>query len=205
MIDSLFRLLPMARRTGAVARLGLRRGEYALVTLHRPAVVENSQRFASVLEVLGRLGERLPVVMPLHPRTRSRLEDHHWPPPKWLRIGDPLEYLGFLDVEASARLVITDSGGVQEETSALGVPCVTYRTTTERPVTITHGTNRLAGLDPVRLERACEEILAAPGPRPAAELPHWDGHAGPRAAHAIVEAMRDWAKADGGVRRSRNR
>ena len=162
MIDSLFRLLPVARRTGAVRRLGLEDGQYVLVTLHRPAVVDDVERFGAVLEVLGRLAERLPVIMPLHPRTRARLEDHHSTAPRSVRTWDALDYLDFLDLEASARLVITDSGGVQEETTALGVPCVTYRTTTERPVTITHGTNRLAGIDPARLERACDELLATP-------------------------------------------
>jgi UDP-N-acetylglucosamine 2-epimerase (non-hydrolysing) len=198
MIDSLFRLLPVARRTGAVRRLGLEDGQYVLVTLHRPAVVDDVERFGAVLEVLGRLAERLPVVMPLHPRTRSRLEDHHSTATRSVRTWDALEYLDFLDLEASARLVITDSGGVQEETSALGVPCVTYRTTTERAVTITHGTNRLAGVDPAGLERACDELLATPRPTSAPLLPHWDGHAGVRAADAIVETMRAWSRGEGG-------
>ena len=198
MIDSLLRLLPVAERTGALARRGLEPRSYVLVTLHRPALVDDAERFRAVIEVLGRVGQRLPVVMPLHPRTRARLKEHDLGALPNVRAEDPLEYLEFVALEASARLVITDSGGVQEETSALGVPCVTYRTTTERPITTTHGTNRVVGVDPIALERACGEALADAPPASAPSLPLWDGHAGVRAAEAIADAMREWARLDAG-------
>jgi UDP-N-acetylglucosamine 2-epimerase (non-hydrolysing) len=108
-----------------------------------------------------------------------------WEPTGSVRLLEPLEYLEFLCLEAHARLVVTDSGGVQEETSVLGVPCLTYRTTTERPVTIDRGTNRLVGVDPEALASAAREVLESPMPPPA-EIPLWDGHAGERAAATIA-------------------
>ena len=198
MIDSLFTLRGAAEACDPLARLGLTKRQYVLVTLHRPALVDDPDRLRPVLGVLARDAERLPVLMPLHPRTRARLDGHDPGALAALRIEAPLKYLDFVAVEASARFVITDSGGVQEETSALGVPCVTYRTTTERPVTLSHGTNRLVGLESAELERACEELLTTSSePRPAI-VPLWDGHAGVRAAEAITEAMSAWHDADRG-------
>lgn len=198
MIDSLFTLRGAAEACDPLARLGLTKRQYVLVTLHRPALVDDPDRLRPVLGVLARVAERLPVLMPLHPRTRARLDGHDPGALAALRIEAPLKYLDFVAVEASARFVITDSGGVQEETSALGVPCVTYRTTTERPVTLSHGTNRLVGLESAELERACEELLTTSSePRPAI-VPLWDGHAGVRAAEAITEAMSAWHDADRG-------
>jgi UDP-N-acetylglucosamine 2-epimerase (non-hydrolysing) len=187
MIDSLLALLPLARATDAVARHGLRAGEYVLVTLHRPALVDVPDRLNAVIEVLAELANTLTVVFALHPRTRARLRSEPSPLLDRLQVHDPLEYLEFVDLQASARLVVTDSGGVQEETSALGVPCVTYRTTTERPVTISLGTNRLVGVDPAALLAACEESLADPVPGGrSSRIPLWDGQAGGRAAEAIT-------------------
>ena len=188
MIDSLFTLLPAARATGARERLGLEAGRYVLVTLHRPALVDDPARLGAVLQVLRDVAGDIPVVFPVHPRTKARLEA------AGIDLGGvlalpPIEYLDFACLQADARLVVTDSGGVQEETSALGVPCLTYRVTTERPVTITHGTNRLVGLDPVLLRTACREALAAPMPDVAPEIPLWDGRAGERAAAAIAALL----------------
>ncbi len=188
MIDSLFDLLPAARATGAVERLGLAPQGFVLVTLHRPALVDDPGRLGAVLQVLRDVSGDIPVVFPVHPRTHARLQA------AGIDLGGvqalpPIEYLEFVCLQATARLVVTDSGGVQEETSALGVPCLTYRTTTERPVTITHGTNRLVGLDPDELRAACREALAAPMPAVAPELPLWDGHAGERAAAAIAALL----------------
>jgi UDP-N-acetylglucosamine 2-epimerase (non-hydrolysing) len=185
MIDSLFALQPAARATGATERLGLTPQGFVLVTLHRPALVDDPERLGAVLGVLRDVSGDIPVVFPVHPRTRSRLEA------AGIELGGvlalpPIEYLEFACLQADARLVVTDSGGVQEETSALGVPCLTYRTTTERPVTISHGTNRLVGLDPDRLRDACREALAAPMPATAPRIPRWDGRAGERAAEAIA-------------------
>ena len=118
----------------------------------------------------------------MHPRTRARLGGNV---PDGMIAVEPLEYLEFLSLEADARLVITDSGGVQEETSVLGVPCLTYRTTTERPVTTTIGTNRLVGVDPDALRSAAGVALSSPRPTSPPTIPLWDGHAGRRAADAI--------------------
>jgi UDP-N-acetylglucosamine 2-epimerase (non-hydrolysing) len=198
MIDSLYKLLPAAAATDTVQRLGLEAGGFALVTIHRPALVDNPARLAAVFEVLADLSERVETVVPLHPRTRHRLEADGEVSRGRLRLIDPLGYIDFLALEAAARLVITDSGGVQEETSALGIPCITYRTTTERPVTTREGTNRLVGMDPQALELACKDVLADRSTEPAPEIPLWDGAAGPRAAAAVVAGLRRWAAVSGG-------
>jgi UDP-N-acetylglucosamine 2-epimerase (non-hydrolysing) len=188
MIDSLLRLLPLARAGGAVARLGLEPGGFVLVTLHRPSLVDHPDRLAEVLAVLRDAATRLPVVFPVHPRTRARIAADGLAGGE-VRLLDPLDYLDFIALESDARLVVTDSGGLQEETSALGVPCLTYRTTTERGVTCELGTNRLVGTDPAALASAIAAELDAPRrPAPPA-IPLWDGHAGPRAAAAIARLV----------------
>ena len=189
MIDSLMRLLPAARAGGALERHGLSRRGYVLVTLHRPALVDEPTRLAPVIELLDDLARSLTVVMPLHPRTRARLEAMGAGAAQRLTVTEPLEYLDFIALQDAARLVITDSGGVQEETSALGVPCLTYRDNTERPVTITHGTNRLVGVRPDALSAAAREELARPFVEGAKQIPLWDGEAGPRAAEAIAALL----------------
>ncbi len=118
--------------------------------------------------------------MPVHPRTRNRLDRAGYRPPAGLRLMEPLGYLDFIALESEARLVVTDSGGVQEETSVLGVPCLTYRTTTERPITVSEGTNQLVGLDPDRLRRVCRSALRRAVPESAPNIPLWDGNAGSR-------------------------
>ncbi len=184
MIDSLFRLRPLADEAGVQARLGLAPEAFVLVTLHRPALVDDPERLGDVLDVLDELAGSLPVVFPMHPRTRANLNGRR--AGGGVQAIDPLDYLDFVALEASARLVVTDSGGVQEETSALGVPCLTYRTTTERPVTVEQGTNRLIGVDPAALRAACAEALAGPARPGHAPIPLWDGKAGVRAADAVL-------------------
>lgn len=188
MIDSLFRLLPVARERDTLARYGLRPGGYVLVTLHRPALVDDAQRLGAVIEVLSRLAESLPVVFPLHPRTRARLGRIGAAALEHLTVVEPLEYLDFIALESSARLVVTDSGGVQEETSALGIPCLTYRDNTERAITCQLGTNRLVGLDPGALAGAAVAELDSRC-TPAPQLPLWDGRAGTRAAMAVLDLL----------------
>jgi UDP-N-acetylglucosamine 2-epimerase (non-hydrolysing) len=199
MIDSLLRLLPAARATGAVAAHGLEPGGYALVTLHRPALVDDPGHLSTLLEVLRDLAARLPVVFPVHPRTRARIEARDPGSLQGITALPPADYLEFIALEESARLVITDSGGVQEETSALGVACLTYRDTTERPITVELGTNTLVGLDPAELARACRARLEEEPPGPAA-IPLWDGKAGARAAEHVAALAR---RAYGGPVRSR--
>lgn len=186
MIDTLRALMPAARERDAPLGLGLDPGRYALVTLHRPGTVDHPERLDAVLEALARLAEQLPVVASLHPRTRARLDAAPSRALRRLQAVDALDYLDFVGLQADARLVVTDSGGVQEETTALGVPCLTYRTSTERPVTVTHGTNRVVGNDPATLLEACEAVLAGELVTRPAAIPLWDGAAGPRAARAIA-------------------
>ncbi|HEY0344652.1 MAG TPA: UDP-N-acetylglucosamine 2-epimerase (non-hydrolyzing) [Solirubrobacteraceae bacterium] len=191
MIDSLFKLLPAARRGDALARHGLEPTGYILVTLHRPALVDDPEQLAAVAEVLAGFADHLPVVFPLHPRTRPRLHAAAPDALARLRVVEPLEYLDFIALQASARLVVTDSGGVQEETSALGIPCLTYRDNTERAITCELGTNRLVGLDPAELARAGAEQLARTPLTAAHPIPMWDGRAGERAAEAILRFVAD--------------
>jgi UDP-N-acetylglucosamine 2-epimerase (non-hydrolysing) len=185
MIDSLFRLLEGVDRPALLAERELEPAGFVLITLHRPSLVDDPELLGETMEVLAGLAESLPVLFPVHPRTRARL-DAAGLSGDAVRLLEPMDYAEFIGLEAEARLVITDSGGVQEETSVLGIPCITYRTTTERPITVELGTNRLVGVEPDALGQAAEEALAAdPSPEPP-EIPLWDGKAGPRAAEAIT-------------------
>jgi UDP-N-acetylglucosamine 2-epimerase (non-hydrolysing) len=137
------------------------------------------------MEVLAGLADSMPVIFPVHPRTKARLDETGYSGWGKVMLAEPMDYTDFIGLEAEARLVITDSGGVQEETTVLGVPCLTYRTTTERPITIELGTNELVGVDPEALREAAERALAADLPAEPPRIPLWDGQAGPRAAAAI--------------------
>jgi UDP-N-acetylglucosamine 2-epimerase (non-hydrolysing) len=185
MIDSLFRLLEGVDQPALLAQQAVEAGNFVLVTLHRPALVDDPELLGPTMEVLAGLAESIPVLFPVHPRTRARLDATGFSGSGKVRLSEPMDYAEFIGLEAEARLVITDSGGVQEETSVLGVPCLTYRTTTERPITIELGTNRLVGVDPSALREAAKEALAADPPSEPPEIPLWDGKAGPRAAEAI--------------------
>jgi UDP-N-acetylglucosamine 2-epimerase (non-hydrolysing) len=189
MIDSLFRLLEGVDRPALLEANGLEARNFVLVTLHRPALVDDPELLGPTMEVLASLAESMPVVFPVHPRTRARLEGMGYSASGNVTLADPMDYTDFIGLEAEARLAITDSGGVQEETSVLGTPCLTYRTTTERPITVELGTNELIGVDPGDLRTAAERSLAADLPEKPPEIPLWDGKAGPRAAAAIVEFL----------------
>jgi UDP-N-acetylglucosamine 2-epimerase (non-hydrolysing) len=180
MIDSLVAFEDRFRPLRTCRTLGLEPGEYLLVTLHRPNLVDG-QALGLVLEHLDAIAADMPVLFPVHPRTRLRLEEGLYPRIKFTR---PLGYLEFLSAEADARAVLTDSGGVQEETTYLGVPCLTLRSTTERPVTIRSGTNTLLGLDPDRV-REIPELLASPSTRRDVP-PLWDGRASERIVDVVV-------------------
>lgn len=184
MIDTLVRCLPLADAAGTLARLKMSPGEpFVLVTLHRPANVDTSDLLDETLFVLAELASKIPVVFPMHPRTRARVRDRTRP--ATLHLIDPVGYLEFLGLQKHARLVITDSGGVQEETTYLGVPCLTVRANTERPVTITEGTNALVGTDPKRLLRAAFDQLSKT--RTKRKIPElWDGHAAERIADVFA-------------------
>ena len=180
MIDTLVAMEDRFRDLGAASGLGLSAGEYLLVTLHRPALVDGAMLF-DVLDQLSLIAAELPVVFPVHPRTRKRMENIALAPA--VQLLDPLGYLEFLSLEADAGAVLTDSGGVQEESTYLGIPCFTLRENTERPVTVRAGTNTLLGLDPSRLA----EIPAAigQGAHSVHPPPGWDGHAAERIAAVI--------------------
>ncbi|MGA8761920.1 MAG: UDP-N-acetylglucosamine 2-epimerase (non-hydrolyzing) [Candidatus Sulfotelmatobacter sp.] len=179
MIDSLIQLLPEAMEcpaNGLPERL-------ALLTLHRPSNVDDSQNLQKILDSLSQVSEQLDIVFPVHPRTRHRINE------LGIRVGklhllDPLPYIEFLALQARATVVITDSGGIQEETTYLGVPCLTIRENTERPITVTLGTNTLVGGDPNMLVRALNNILAGKGKKGVIP-PLWDGHAGERIADIL--------------------
>ena len=195
MIDTLERLRARAQESDALRRGGLAPRGYALVTLHRPSNVDDPARLALVAEVLAGAAQRLPVVFPVHARTRARLAETgllaRLEATVGLTLSEPLGYLDFVALMSGARLVLTDSGGVQEETTVLGVPCLTMRTTTERPVTVTEGTNRLVDpYDAAAVLAAVDEALAASFPDAARRPPLWDGHA----AERIVAAIAVWAR-----------
>jgi UDP-N-acetylglucosamine 2-epimerase (non-hydrolysing) len=187
MIDTLLANLPRAQARPILSTLGVSAGEYGLVTLHRPASVDRSDVLSALLDALARISTRLPLVFPAHPRTRRRLDE--LAVPEGIRVIAPLGYLDFVALESRARMVFTDSGGVQEETTVLGVPCLTLRDTTERPVTVTEGTNLVVGRDPERITVAARRVIdeGLPARRPAL----WDGRASERIADALVDRGRD--------------
>ncbi|GLX00306.1 UDP-N-acetylglucosamine 2-epimerase (non-hydrolyzing) [Microtetraspora sp. NBRC 16547] len=188
MIDSLFSALPKLDPAPVQERLGVS-GRYAVATLHRPANVDDPESARELVEAVLAVAERVPVVVPLHPRGRQRLADAGLMDRENLKIIDPLGYVDFLSLVRGAALVVTDSGGVQEETTMLGVPCLTVRPNTERPITVTHGTNRL--VTPAGLPAAAEKALADGSATPSGELPPlWDGAAGPRIARVIAAWLR---------------
>jgi len=183
MVDTLLANAGRAAARGTLAGLGLQPGQYGLVTLHRPANVDDPAVLGALLPALAEISFSFPLVLPAHPRVDGRL--HGAALPASVRIIPPLGYLDFIALEASARLVLTDSGGVQEETTVLGVPCLTLRDSTERPITLTEGTNRLVGRDPDRIVRAAREVMAAPPPPPRRPA-LWDGQAGQRIAAVLA-------------------
>ena len=185
MIDSLVAVEERFRAARAAAALGLSEGDYLLVTLHRPALVDGPL-LAPVLERLNELSRELPVVFPVHPRTRKRIESMGLLTATSVRLSEPVSYLEFLSLQSDARAVLTDSGGVQEETTYLGVPCFTLRANTERPVTVRAGTNTLLGLDPRRIAEILP-ALARPKTVPCPP-PLWDGNAAERVADVLVGA-----------------
>lgn len=186
MVDALVRALPIAEnRVWGKAARGYER--FALVTLHRPSNVDDPARLAGILESLARISHRLPVIFPVHPRSQRRISalgvDVRTSPA--LHLVAPLSYLECLNLERRATMVITDSGGIQEETTFLGVPCLTLRDTSERPVTIRLGTNILVGLDYTRLEEEVDTIISGVVKKGSIP-PLWDGHAAERIADTLA-------------------
>lgn len=186
MVDTLLANLDRARTGPTLVELGLDRGGYGLVTLHRPANVDDPSVLAGLLDALGEIASQVPLVFPVHPRTRAVIDAAAVHAD--IRLTDPFGYLDFVALEAGARLVLTDSGGVQEETTVLGVPCLTLRDNTERPITVTEGTNVVVGRDPARIVAEARRVICdgVDARRPAL----WDGRAGERIAEIIVAGGR---------------
>jgi UDP-N-acetylglucosamine 2-epimerase (non-hydrolysing) len=188
MIDSLRHFLPIAQKSPVGDDLALKKGadwqRFAVLTLHRPSNVDSSEKLAELLGAIDSIAAQVPVIFPVHPRTQQRLTQDGIETHPQLRLIPPVGYLDFLCLLSKSTLVLTDSGGIQEETTALGVPCLTLRENTERPITITEGTNLLIGTDPAKILAAANNILAGKG-KPGRIPPFWDGHA----AERIVEVL----------------
>jgi UDP-N-acetylglucosamine 2-epimerase (non-hydrolysing) len=192
MIDVLLLRLAEARSLDVPARLGLQAGGYAVWTMHRPSNVDAADQLRAWVDAMVDIARRLPTVFPVHPRTKDRLiAAGLWDAlasAAGVRLLDPLGYLEFLCLTSQSRLLMTDSGGLQEEAAALGVPCLTLRDSTERPITVTHGTSTLIGHDADLLRRVVDEVLAGRYKRGAAP-PLWDGRAGERIGREIVDFL----------------
>jgi UDP-N-acetylglucosamine 2-epimerase (non-hydrolysing) len=193
MIDSLFFYMPAAERSPVLETLGLEKKRYGLVTLHRPSNVDDAAVLIPLVRALSEIGAECPLLFPAHPRTRAALErvgiEIEGP---GMRLIDPIGYLDFIKLMKYSSLVLTDSGGIQEETTALGIPCLTIRENTERPITVTVGTNRLVGTQPERIVSEAREALrhGVPG----AKVPdRWDGRAAERIAQVIARFVHEQA------------
>jgi UDP-N-acetylglucosamine 2-epimerase (non-hydrolysing) len=187
MIDSLRRHLEQAMRSTIRERLEIDGQRYGLVTLHRPANVDNDLQLAEILDALSVISSDLPLYWPMHPRTRSRLQQAGLPLSSRIHIVEPLGYLDFLCLQAGSALMLTDSGGIQEETTVLGVPCLTLRDNTERPATIEYGTNRLAG---TRKETILEAWDRSRNDQREKQIPPlWDGKAASRCHAALRQFL----------------
>ncbi len=187
MVDSLLQHLENALAAKPWQAFDVEPGDYGLVTLHRPSNVDDPGSLERMLDTLGQAAQRLPLLFPMHPRTRARIDGSGLPIPEGLRLLDPQPYLAFLGLMARASLVLTDSGGIQEETTALDVPCLTLRHNTERPVTVERGSNRLVGTDPRAILGGVDDILEGRW-RPAQRPPLWDGEA----SHRIADVIATW-------------
>ena len=192
MIDSLLKNLERAKTSTIHSDLQIEKGNYGVLTLHRPSNVDDKESFSGIIGALEEIGNRLPLVFPLHPRTKNRagefgLLERLESIPNIILIG-PAGYLDFVALMAESKLVLTDSGGLQEETTALGIPCLTLRENTERPITVTEGTNTIVGNDPIKIINAANDILDNGGK--AGRIPDlWDGNTAVRIADIIQEVI----------------
>jgi UDP-N-acetylglucosamine 2-epimerase (non-hydrolysing) len=191
MIDSLQKNLEVARSLHTREQLGLTDRDYALLTLHRPSNVDLRDSFERILSALEVIASKLPIVFPVHPRTRKTIAElglnNRVESIKELRTVDPLGYLEFLNLSSGARLVLTDSGGIQEETTALGIPCLTLRENTERPITVEMGTNVVVGTDTTRIIAEANAALNGSAKKGVLQPPLWDGHTSERILDALEQ------------------
>jgi len=192
MIDSLLDHLQLAERSTIREDLGVSEGRYAALTLHRPSNVDDKAVFQGILTALLNISEKLPIVFPVHPRTRAKIEEFDFAERiarSNIRLIDPLGYLDFMRLYSGAAMVLTDSGGLQEETTVLGIPCLTLRENTERPITIDMGTNMLVGTHQEKIELATESVLTAKKSAEASKIPPlWDGKAAKRICDELLAA-----------------
>jgi UDP-N-acetylglucosamine 2-epimerase (non-hydrolysing) len=197
MIDTLLAHLPKAKATRSPAKFRVEPRRYAVLTLHRPSNVDDRRVLEGLLDALDEMQRTLPIVFPVHPRTRKRFDEFGLGAKvagmKSLILCEPLGYLEFLGLTSQARLILTDSGGLQEESTALGIPCLTLRANTERPITVTDGTNTVVGTNPAVIVAEAKRALQGGKAGSIPEL--WDGKASDR----IAAVLRDWRRPSGGV------
>lgn len=188
MIDSLIEHLKVAESSQVRQELGVDGKDYAVVTLHRPSNVDDKETFTGIVDALLVVAERLPMIFPVHPRTRAKMDEFGFGERianSNVKLIEPLGYLDFLRLYSRAKLVLTDSGGLQEETTVLGIPCLTLRNNTERPITIEMGTNVLVGTDPEKIEQAAFAVLDSDSKKDTKIPPLWDGKAAGRICSAV--------------------
>ena len=193
MIDSLLEHLKLAEDSAIRQQLGVNEGGYGVLTLHRPSNVDDPDVFRGIANALVEIAKKLRIIFPVHPRTRGRIEEFGLAD-ELSRAGvqmiEPLGYLDFIRLYSGARLILTDSGGLQEETTVLGIPCITLRNNTERPVTIELGTNVLVGTDPDKIIRAANDVLEGTGGERQSSIPPlWDGRAASRICDELVQVQ----------------
>ena len=190
MIDSLLEHLKIAENSAVREDLNIKTNEYAVTTLHRPSNVDEKDVFSGILDALLSVSERLPIIFPVHPRTRAKIAEFGFADEivaSNIRLIDPLGYHDFMRLYSGARFVLTDSGGLQEETTVLEIPCLTLRLNTERPITIEMGTNVLVGTDPETIKKAARDALSNPDSSANAKIPpFWDGKAAGRICDELV-------------------
>ena len=186
MIDTLVSHLPISKQSRILDTLHIKEKQYVLVTLHRPSNVDHQEDLSPIIDVLGKIAGYLPVVFPVHPRTLKQMETFGLDLSKLISV-PPLGYYDFLELMSQARCVLTDSGGIQEETSILGVPCITLRENTERPVTVELGTNRVVGKNPDKIMEAFIYVYQNSSEKKI-EIPLWDGHAAERIVKELVSS-----------------
>jgi len=191
MIDSLVKHLPQAKQSKIADELGVAGRDYAVLTLHRPSNVDKRETLLRLVQTFAEIAQHLPVIFPVHPRTRKSIADfglNDEVDKSGLRMIEPLAYLDFLKLYSGARLVLTDSGGIQEETTFLGIPCLTLREETERPITVEMGTNIVVGADPQKIKSTVFAALDQPRATPKRVPPLWDGKTADRILDALVHA-----------------
>jgi UDP-N-acetylglucosamine 2-epimerase (non-hydrolysing) len=189
MIDSLFYNLKKAEESKIREELNLNGKDYAALTLHRPSNVDERQTLSGLLEAIAQISEKLPVIFPVHPRTKAKIEEFGFGErieSSNIKLIEPLGYIDFLRLYSGARVVLTDSGGIQEETTALGIPCLTLRENTERPITIEMGTNILVGTNAEKITQTAFEVLENASNKAAKIPPLWDGRAAERICNELI-------------------